>query len=47
MKTSITKFFVAAVFLAMIVIVNTGCPHSAQKTTRPAPNDSTQGSPPK
>jgi hypothetical protein len=46
MKTSISKFLVAAVFLAMIVIVNTGCPHSAQKTSTPT-NDSTAGSPPK
>jgi len=47
MKTSITKFLVAAVFLAMIVVINTGCPHSSQKTQTSTTNDSTAGSPPK
>jgi hypothetical protein len=45
MKTSIIRSLVIAGFLALMVVVNTGCPHSAQKST--TTNDSTAGNPPK
>lgn len=55
MKTSNIKLLAAATFLVVIVIINTGCPHSVNKSTRndstagnpPAFNDSTAGNPPK